>query len=140
MSTTIPQSHKDLLLEPVYVTLTTLMPDNQPQSSVVWCDYDGEYVLINTARDRQKERNMRERPMATVLALDPENPYRYLEVRGQVDEITEEGGVEMIDKLAKLYVDADSYYGGFAPAEQANREIRVTCKIKPTRVVAFPPA
>lgn len=137
MSTSIPDSHKDLLGAPVFVNLITLMPDGQPQASVVWCSYDGEHVLVNTAVNRQKEKNMRRRPMATILATDPKNPYRYLEIRGTVTEITEDGAMNHINELAKAYMNAESYYGGVTPAEQAQKETRVLCKIKPARVNAF---
>jgi len=137
MSTPIPESHIDLLEGPVYVTLATIMPDGQPQASVVWCDYDGTHVLVNTAKGRQKEKNMRLRPMATLLVVDPGNAYRYLEVRGRVDEIAEEGARGHIDRLAMAYEGQPSFYGGVAPAEREGQEVRVICKIRPTRVRTF---
>lgn len=137
MTTVIPESHKDLIEGPVFVTLSTVMPDGQPQSSVVWCSYDGNHILVNTARGRLKEKNMRARLMATILAIDPQNPYRYLEVRGKVEEITEEGAIDHINQLAQLYANKPKFYGGVAPAEREGRETRVICKIKPTRVVTF---
>ena len=133
MSSQIPDKFKDLLENPVHLTIATVMPDGQPQLSVVWCSYDGEHVLVNTARGRQKDKNLTARPFATVLAIDPENPYRYLEVRGTV-EMTEEGALEHINQLAKQYTGADSYYGGVSPAELAEKETRVICKITPTHV------
>ncbi|RMG92602.1 MAG: PPOX class F420-dependent oxidoreductase [Chloroflexi bacterium] len=133
----IPESHRDLLDGPVPVTLATIMPDGQPQLSVVWCNTDGDFVLVNTARGRQKDTNMRQRPKVTILAIDPKNPYRYLEVRGEVVEMTEEGALEHINQLAKLYVGVDNYYGGLAPEEQKHKETRVMAKIRPTRVIAF---
>ena len=137
MSATIPESHTDLLEGPVFVTLGTVMPDGQPQLSVVWCSYDGTHIWVNTARGRQKDKNLTARPKATLLAMDPNSPYRWIEVRAAVDEVTEEGGLDHINRLAKLYVGADSYYGGFAPAELAEKETRVIYKLKPTRVIAF---
>jgi PPOX class probable F420-dependent enzyme len=137
MSEQIPQSHRDLLEKPVYAVLTTLMPDGQPQSTVVWCDLDGDTVRVNTARGRQKERNMAARPKVSIITIDPNNPFRWIEVRGDVVEITEEGGEAHIDQLAQQYVGVQNYYGDFAPAEQRDQETRVICKIKPTRVVAF---
>ncbi len=137
MSTVIPESHKDLIEGPVCVTLSTVLPDGQPQSSVVWCSYDDNHILVNTARGRMKEKNMRARPMATILAIDPQNPYRYLEMRGKVEEITEEGAIDHINQLAQLYINKPTYYGGAAPAEQEGKETRVVCKIKPIRVVTF---
>ncbi len=138
MSATIPESHRDLLDGPVVVALATVMPDGQPQLSPVWCSFDGTYIWINTARGRQKDKNLSERPMATILAIDPNNPYRYLEVRGTVAESTEEGAVEHINQLARLYTGKSSYYGEVQPAELAKKETRVIYKIRPKRVVAFP--
>jgi PPOX class probable F420-dependent enzyme len=138
MSERIPESYLDLIEEPVFVTLVTMMPDGQPQASVVWCNYEphGDYVLVNTAQHRQKAKNMRENPKVTLLAVDPENPYRYLEVRGRVAEMTEEGGLDHIHQLAGLYMDVPQYYGEVAPAERRDKEVRVICKIEPTRVRA----
>ena len=133
MSTQIPDRFKDLLEGPVHATVATVMPDGQPQLSVVWCNYDGEHVLVNTARGRQKDKNLRARPVATLLVIDPENAGRYLEVRGTV-EMTEDGAVEHITQLAKLYRGVDSYYGDVTPADMAEKETRVICKITPTRV------
>ncbi|MEJ2555327.1 MAG: PPOX class F420-dependent oxidoreductase [Anaerolineae bacterium] len=134
MSAKIPESHKDLLEGPIYVTLATVMPDVQPHATVVWCSYDGSHVLVNTRRGTQKEKNMRERPMATIIAIDPQNPYRYLEVRGSVDEITEEGALDHINQLAQLYANKPTFYGGVAPAEMEDKVVRVICKIRPRRV------
>ena len=136
MSATIPDSHKDLLEGPVHVSLATVMPDGQPQVTVVWCNYDGEHVLVNTARGRQKDENMRQRPQVTVLAVDPEDPYRWIEVRGTVEEMTEEGAVEHIDELARLYKNVPEYYGYSAPTARQNQETRVKIKIRPIHVNA----
>ena len=130
----IPETHKDLLTGAVVVTLVTVMPDGTPQATPVWVDYDGQYVIVNTARGRQKDRNMQRRSKVAVLAIDPKNPYRWLEVRGAVEDISEAGAVEVINKLAKKYRGVDSYYGGAAPAERAKQETRVTYKIRPLRV------
>ena len=135
MSTTIPDSHKDLIEGPVVVALSTVMPDGQPQTTPVWCSYDGVYILVNSAPGRQKDKNMVARPMATVLAIDPKNPYRYLEIRGQVAEITAEGALDHINQLAQLYLNQPKYYGGVAPAEMEGRETRAIYKIKPTHVI-----
>lgn len=133
--TLIPDSHKDLFTEPVVVTFVTIMPDGQPQATPVWCDYDGDHILVNTAAGRQKDKNVRARPKVTVLAIDPQNPYRWIEVRGEVEHITEEGALDSINKLAKLYVGADRYYGGVAPADMAGKETRVLLRITPKRVL-----
>ncbi len=133
--TEVPDSHRDLLDRPIVVALVTLMPDGQPQATPVWCDYDGQHVIINTARGRQKDRNMKERARVTVLSIDPNNPYRWLEVRGEVDAVSEAGGVDTINKLAKKYRGVDQYYGGVTPIEQRELETRVNFLIKPQRVL-----
>src|SRR5512144_1730413 len=98
MTTTIPASHFDLLQQPIVVVLATLMPNGQPQVNCVWCLHDGEYLRLFTWRGTQKERNLRERPQATVLVIDPQNPYRYLEIRGTVAEVTPEGAEELANQ------------------------------------------
>lgn len=133
MTTTIPEEARDLLDRPIVVALVTLMEDTQPQATPVWIDYDGTHVLVNTARGRAKDRNMEARPQVSILSIDPENPYRYLEVRGTVDEITEEGATEHISKLSKKYRGQDDYYAN--NPEQKNKETRVIYKIKPEHVV-----
>ena len=133
--TEVPDSHRDLLDRPIVVALVTLMPDGQPQATPVWCDYDGTYVIINTARGRQKDRNMKARARVTVLSIDPDDPYRWLEVRGKVEDVTEQGGVETINRLAKKYRGVDQYYGGVTPIERRDQETRVNFLIKPTRVL-----
>lgn len=128
----IPATHEALLYGPVVVALTTLMPDGQPQTTPVWCSYDGRYVYINTARGRQKDENIRRDPRVTLLAIDPADPYRYVEVRGVVDDITTEGAVAHIDELVRQYTDLDRYFGGFAPAGLAEKMVRVKMRVQPT--------
>mgnify|MGYP000910630188 FL=1 len=135
MAAQIPDSHRDLLEQPVVVGLVTVMPDGQPQATPVWCDFDGQHIIVNTARGRQKDRNMQRNPHVTVLAIDPKNPYRYLEVRGQVVEATEEGGIEVINRLSEKYTGQSDYYAGMP--ERRAKERRVTYKIRPVRVVAW---
>ncbi len=130
---TIPENLMDLIRRPIVATLATVMPDSQPQVTPVWIDYDGEHVIVNTARGRQKDRNMTANPRVTVLVIDPDNPYRYLEVRG-IAVAVETGALDMINALAKRYRNVDQYYGGVAPLEQGARETRVTYKIRPTHV------
>lgn len=131
----IPESHKDLLERPVVVTLVTVMPDGQPQATPVWCDYDGEYVRVNTARGRQKDKNMASRPKVTILAVDPDNPYRWIEVRGTITEMNDDQAIAVahINKLSGLYRGVDDYYSPMP--ERRGKETRVMVKIKPTRVV-----
>src|SRR5512136_34830 len=103
MRDAIPDTHRDLLQEPIHAVLTTMMADGTPQSSIVWTDYDGEYVLVNTTLERQKGRNMRVNPKVTLLVIDPKDSSRWVEVRGIVKEITADGAEVHADKLTQLY-------------------------------------
>lgn len=134
MTDIIPAAFKDLLERPIVVTLVTLMPDGQPQATPVWFSYDGAHIWVNTARGRQKDTNMTERPQVTVLSVDPDNAYRYLEVRGLIDEITEEGALEHINMLSKRYFGREDFYANNPEGRQ--RETRVIYKIRPVRVLA----
>ncbi|MBN1202899.1 MAG: TIGR03618 family F420-dependent PPOX class oxidoreductase [Anaerolineae bacterium] len=134
MPVPIPDSHIDLIAGPVCVALSTVMPDGQPQTTVVWCDYDGEYVRVNTMRGFRKEKNMRANPKVTILAYDPHNPLRNIEVRGTVVKMTEDGALEHLDALAELYTGQSPYFGTCVPVEFQAREIPVLCKIAPARV------
>lgn len=135
MTTTIPDTHLDLLQTPVHGVLTTIMPDGTPQSSIIWVDYDGEYVLINTTLERQKGRNMRANPKVTILVLDPKNSSRWIEVRGEVKEITQEGAEDHADKLTQRYcANKLHFYGDIYPIEQKQKETRVIVKVQPRKV------
>ncbi|MCL5743967.1 MAG: PPOX class F420-dependent oxidoreductase, partial [Acidobacteria bacterium] len=109
MADVIPQNYLDLFQKKAFANLATLMPDGRPQVTPVWCDFDGKLVLVNTAKGRQKDRNMRRDPRVSLALMDPDNPYRYLEVRGRVVEMTEQGADEHIDKMAKKYLGKDKY-------------------------------
>ena len=91
MSQMIPESHKDLLEKPAFGNLGTLMKDGSPQVTPIWVDYDGKFVRFNSAKGRVKDKNVRRDPRVSISLQDPANPYRYLEVRGRVVEITEKG-------------------------------------------------
>jgi PPOX class probable F420-dependent enzyme len=132
----IPDSHRYLLDDPVYVVATTVMPDGQPQSSVVWWDSEGDYVRINTITGRQKARNLQRSPKITLLAMDPKTPYRWMEVRGVVESIVEEGGREHIEKLSWKY-EGKKFYGGYTQRDP-DSETRVVVNIRPTRVIIYP--
>ena len=134
----IPASHRDLVQCPPVAALSTVTPDGHPQTSVVWCDYDGLWVRVNTMRGFAKERNMRRNPQVTLLCYDPHQPNRYLEVRGTVVELTEVGAAEHLDALASSYAGRPvRYFGDAIPARFAQTEVPVLCRIRPTRVVAL---
>ncbi len=130
----IPVGFEDLLERPIVVTLVTLMPDNQPQATPVWFNYKDQHIWINSARDRQKDRNMQSRPQVTILMIDPDNPYRYLEIRGKVVEITEENALEHIVDLCERYLGHRDFYGKHP--ERRYIETRVIYKIRPDRILA----
>jgi PPOX class probable F420-dependent enzyme len=134
----IPASHRDLVQCPPVAALTTVMPNGYPQTSVVWCDFDGDCVRVNTMRGFAKERNMRANPQVTLLCHDPHQPNRYLEVRGRVVELTEAGAAAHLDQLASKYAGRPiRYFGGAIPAHFAQTEVPVLCRIRPTHVVAL---
>ena len=128
MAAKIPESHMDLFHKKAFGSFTTLMPDGGPQTTPVWVDLVDGKVLVNSAAGRQKDKNVRRDPRVAVTLIDPDNPYRYLEVRGRVSEITHEGADQHIDKMAKKYLDKDKY-----PFAQAG-EKRVIYKIDPEKV------
>ena len=127
MSSGIPEKYSDLFQKKAFASLATLMPDGKPQVTPVWCDYDGTHVLVNTAKGRAKDKNMRRDPRVSLAIIDPDNPYRYLEIRGRVIEITEDGADRHIDKMAKKYLGQDKY-----PYRQPG-EVRVLYKIVPEK-------
>jgi PPOX class probable F420-dependent enzyme len=125
MPEAIPEKYRDLFSKRAFASLATVMPDGRPQVTPVWVDLEGDQVLINTAKGRQKDRNLRRDPRVALAIIDPDNPYRYLEIRGKVSEITEDGADAHIDKMAKKYLGADKY-----PYRQSG-EVRVLYKIQP---------
>jgi PPOX class probable F420-dependent enzyme len=104
------------------------MSDGTPQVTPVWVDFDGTHVLVNTAKGRLKDKNLRARSQVGIAISDPENPYRYLGIQGKVDVITEDGADAHIDKMAKKYMGQDKY-----PMRQPG-EVRVLFKITPVKV------
>src|SRR5579864_7854730 len=125
MSQAIPDKYRDLFTKRAFASLVTLMPDGSPQVTPVWCDLEGGNVVINTAKGRLKDRNMRRDPRVALEISDPANPYRYLQIRGRVSEVTENGADDQIDRMAKKYLNVDTY-----PYRQEGEQ-RVMFKIRP---------
>jgi PPOX class probable F420-dependent enzyme len=135
MQLTIPSTHCDLFQEPVHGVLTTMMPDGMPQSSIVWVDYDGEHVLINTTLERQKGRNMQAIPKVTILVIDPKASSRWIEIRGLVREMTRDCAEAHADKLTQRYCPGKRhFYGDIYPPGQKEKETRVIVKIEPIKI------
>jgi len=134
----IPDAYHDLVECPPVAALSTVSADGYPQTSVVWCDWDGEGVRVNTMRGFAKERNMRRDPRVTLLCYDPAQPLRYLEIRGFVEAMTEDGAGRHLDLLASKYAGRPvRYFGDVLPVSFAETEIPVLCRIRPTHVVAL---
>ena len=124
----IPEAHKDLFQKKAFAHLATIGADGSPQVTPVWVDFDGTHVRFNTAKGRVKDKNLRRNPRVALAIQDPDNPYRYIQVRGRVAEITEQGADAHIDLLTKKYLNQDKY-----PFRQAG-EVRVIFKILPEKV------
>jgi len=131
MAAAIPDRYRDLFTKPAFAHLATLMPDGTPQVTPVWVDLQDGLVVVNSAKGRQKDRNLRRDPRVALAISDPDNPYRYLQVRGRVVGIEEQGADAHIDKMAKKYLNKDKY-----PLRQPG-EVRVLYKIQPERIQAF---
>jgi PPOX class probable F420-dependent enzyme len=123
----IPENFLDLTKKKAFAQFATLMPDGSPHVSPVWFEYDGKYILINSAKGRVKDRNVRRDPRVGIDIVDPDNPYRHLSIRGRVVDITEQGADDHIDKLAKKYRGMDKYQ------KSKPDEVRVIYKIEPER-------
>ena len=131
MAAAIPEKYRDLFDKPAFGVLATLMPDGQPQVTPVWVDLQDGHVIVNSAKGRQKDKNIARDPRVTITLIDPQNPYRYVEIRGRVDEITQKDADAHIDKMAKKYLGKDKY-----PFRQAGEQ-RVMYKIAPSHVTGF---
>lgn len=126
---TIPNEYLDLLEQKkAFAELATVMPDGSPQVTPVWFDYKGGVIRVNSAKGRTKTRNMTEGALVALSIMDPDNPYRYMQIRGKVTRATEEGATAHIDSLAKKYIDKDKY-----PWSRPG-EVRVTFEITPQSV------
>ncbi len=125
MPNVIPEGFEDLFEKKSFAHLATLNADGSPQNTPVWLEFDGTHILINSSKGRKKDRYMRREARVALSIQDPDNAYRYLEIRGRVVDITEEGGIDQINKLAKKYLGEDKY-----PWLQPGEE-RVTYKIAP---------
>lgn len=126
----IPDTHTDILGKKSFAHLSSLGPDGAPQSHPVWFDAADGQLLVSTGTDRQKYRNIRRDPRVSVSILDPDDPYRYLEVRGRVVEIEPDPDKAFLDRLARKYLDQDTY-----PYEERRGVERVVLHIRPDHVV-----
>jgi PPOX class probable F420-dependent enzyme len=130
---TVPASHLDLLTRPICGVLTTMGGDGQPQSSLVWVDWDGACARVNTTLERQKGRNLLANHKVSLLLVDPDNTSRYLQVRGDAELVTE-GALAHLDALTRKYTRHPAFYGYVYPVAQRWRETRVVCRIHARRI------
>ena len=125
----LTQGVRDLLNSKTFWQLGTINPDGRPQINPMWIDLEGDHIVLNTAIGRQKEQNMRRDPRVTLALAEPDNPYNYVEIRGEVVEYIEGDEAEAgIDKLAKKYIGEDTY-----PWRQEG-ERRVKLRVEPSYV------
>jgi len=128
----IPDAFLDLLQKKkAFASLATLMPDGSPQVTPVWFDYSGGKIRVNTAKGRVKTRNMKEGSPVALAIMDPDNPYRYIQIRGPVTRVSEQDADAHIDALAKKYLGQDKY-----PYRRPD-EVRVMYEIEPASVHAM---
>ena len=124
-----PPSHANLLERPLFAHLATVRPQGSPQSSVMWFVWDGSRLRFTHTKDRQKYANLAKEPRVAVSIADPDDPYRFLEVRGAVESIEDD------DERASFYVSLQERYGKPRPIPPDHRRVVVT--VRPTRFVAF---
>jgi PPOX class probable F420-dependent enzyme len=125
----VPEEYTDLFERPSFGNMATMLPTGFPHVTPVWIDYDGEHLLVNTARGRQKERNVARNPSVGVSVIDPDDFYRYLSAYGEVTDLREEGAVEHIHELSRRYTGEE--YGNLDAEEGA----RVIIEITPEHVI-----
>jgi PPOX class probable F420-dependent enzyme len=128
MTTTLSPAQKQLVDDKNFAHVATVNPDGSVQVTPVWVELDGAHIVFNSEKKRAKVRNLERDPRVTVCVSDSQNPYRYVEVRGRVVEITEVGASEGIDRLAQKYMGKEKY-----PFHKPG-DVRVVLRIKPERV------
>ena len=128
MAQAIPEKYVDLFQKKAFANLGTIMPDGSPQVTPVWVDYDGKFVRFNSALGRIKDKNVRRDPRVSLSIQDPENPYRHMDIRGKVVEITQNGADDHINKLSQKYLGNPVY-----PYRQPG-EVRVLYKVEPEKI------
>lgn len=127
----IPTEYHDLFEKPTIAHVVTMLPNDTPHSTPVWVDYDADdnRLLVNTERGRRKTKNVERDPTVAASMVDPDNPYRFLSVTGEVGAITTEGAREHIDELARRYTGEDEY-------QNEIQDERVIFRIRPDEVFA----
>ena len=125
---TLPESHADLLERPTFAHLATVRPDGSPQSSVMWFDWDGSVLRMTHTKTRQKFKNLQQQPHVAISIADPDDQYRFLEVRGVVESIVDD------DESASFYKGLQRRYG--QDYEVKDADVRVIVTIRPETYIA----
>ncbi|WP_246989518.1 PPOX class F420-dependent oxidoreductase [Halorientalis marina] len=128
----IPEEYSDLFESRSFAFVSTLLPDGAPHVTPTWVDRENDHVLVNTVLDNRKDRNVQHDPRVALAVVDPENPYRYLSVRGEVIERRTDGAREHLDRLAERYTGEPRYPG---PSGQQ----RVVHVVRPDHVTGQAP-
>jgi PPOX class probable F420-dependent enzyme len=131
MAGAIPEKYLDLFEKPAFGVLGTVMKDGSPQVTPIWIDYDGKHVRFNSALGRVKDKNLRRDPRVSITVMDPQNPYRYLQIRGKVVDISQNGADDHINGLSLKYLNKPVY-----PFRQPGEQ-RVLYKVEPESVQAM---
>jgi PPOX class probable F420-dependent enzyme len=125
----IPANYLDLVTQKkAFANLATIMRDGSPQVTPVWIDHEGGMIRVNTAKGRVKARTLRPGARVALSIMDPDNPYRYVQIRGRIASAREDGADAHIDALAKKYLGKDKY-----PFRRAG-EVRIMYAIEPLAV------
>src|SRR5258707_9674920 len=132
MAIAVPESHQDLFTLPLHITFITLMRDGFPQASIVWRLWESPYILVSSPANSQKTRNLRRDPHATLLMVDPQNAYRYVEVRGLVELIEDDRDYAFLERITQFYLKKP-YYGGAEPIEDRGKTAHVVFHIAPQK-------
>lgn len=129
----IPSTHLDLLTRPICGVLTTMGRNGHPQCSLVWVDTDGGCARFNTTLERQKGRNLLANPKVSLLVVDPDDTARFIQIRGEVELVTD-GALDHLDTLTRKYTRHPAYYGHIYPVTQQAQETRVIGRIHARRI------
>ncbi len=139
--TALPAVHLALLDQPVTASVATINADGTPQLTPNWVNHDGTHLNLNSVRGRLKDRNMRARPSVVVMLVNPQNPYHWITIYGEVERFIEEDdpneghlATNNIDDLGAAYLGTRPY-----PLRDPNGEVCVLYKVRPTRIVTFGP-
>lgn len=136
MSNVIPTSHEDLLTLPLHVSFVTLMPDGTPHATIVWRLWEAPHILLSCPRKSQKVRNVLRDPRVTFLMHEPQNAYRYLEIRGVVERVEPDPDCVFIDRITQVYLNKP-YYGGAEPIEDKGKIEHMKLTVALQKVIAI---